>query len=95
MATTLIQNRKNKLKWLVVSTIPLLSVITAFGLIPQNNIPESFNSIQMVLLSSEPHISSATWYFWHTTHMKTGDTIADILLRLQIFDTASSTYLLT
>ncbi|MDO8207331.1 MAG: M23 family metallopeptidase [Gallionella sp.] len=93
---TLNQERKKKLRWFItVSTMPLLGVVTAFGLVPTSNLGLNTGKIaieQLALPNSAPADTVAAT-FWHTERLQRGDTVAELLLRLNIKDAAASDYL--
>ncbi len=93
---TLNQERKKKLRWFVtVSTMPLLGVVTAFGLVPASNLGLNTGKIaieQLALPNSAPADTIAAT-FWHTERLQRGDTVAELMLRLNIKDAAASDYL--
>ena len=90
------QDRKNKLRWFVtISTMPLLGVLTAFGLVPSSNLGLNNDKIfveQLALPGTAP-IAANTTTFWHTERIQPGDTVAELMQRLNIKDTAASNYL--
>lgn len=92
----LIQARKLKLRWFVtLSTLPLLAVVSAFGIIPQSEISFSFNQKvveEISLPAATPEIGNAN-LFWRSERIQRGDTIAELLRRLNIDDAAASNYL--
>jgi murein DD-endopeptidase MepM/ murein hydrolase activator NlpD len=90
------QERKKKLRWFVtLSSLPLLGVVTAFGLVPQSDL--GMVSSQVIaedialpnLVSSEVTSSA----FWRNERVLRGDTVAELLRRLSIEDSAASDYL--
>ncbi|MEI7457273.1 MAG: peptidoglycan DD-metalloendopeptidase family protein [Nitrosomonadales bacterium] len=90
------QERKKKLRWFItVSTMPLLGVVTAFGLVPANNL--GLNSgkvaIEQLALPSAAPADSPLATFWHTERLQRGDTVAELMQRLNIKDTVASNYL--
>lgn len=89
------QERKMKLRWLVtLSTMPLLGVVTAFGLVPQSKIglDNAQLTVQEIHLNIPPEqASSAT--FWRNERIQRGDTVAELLSRMNIDDAAASSYL--
>ncbi len=93
---TLNQERKKKLRWFVtMSTMPLLGVVTAFGLVPSNNLGLNTGKIaiqQLALPVATPGETVAT-AFWHTERVQRGDTVADLMQRLNIKDPSASDYL--
>lgn len=93
---TLNQERKKKLRWFVtMSTMPLLGVVTAFGLVPSNNLGLDTGKIaieQIALPAAVPN-ETTTATFWYTERVQSGDTVAELMQRLNINDTAASDYL--
>lgn len=92
----LTQARKLKLRWFVtLSTLPLLAVVSAFGIIPQSEIGFSFNQStveEIVLPFASKEVNNAE-IFWRSERIQRGDTIAEILRRLNIDDNSASQYL--
>ena len=92
----LIQARKLKLRWFVtLSTLPLLAVVSAFGIIPQSEISFSNNQKiveEFALPAATPEIDNTNVY-WRSERIQRGDTIAELLRRLNIDDIAASNYL--
>lgn len=90
------QERKKKLRWFItVSTMPLLGVITAFGLVPTSNLGLNTGKIaieQLALPGAAPAETAVTT-FWHTERLQRGDTVAELMQRLNIKDAAASDYL--
>lgn len=92
----LIQARKLKLRWFVtLSALPLLAVVSAFGIIPQSEINFSFNQhiTEEVVLPNPAADENKQEVFWRTERLQRGDTIAEILRRLNVDDMAASAYL--
>ena len=93
---TLTQARKLKLRWFVtISTLPLLAVVSAFGIIPQSEIGFAFNqnTIAEISLPLEAQKVDEKEIFWRTERVQRGDTIVELLRRLNITDEPSITYL--
>jgi len=89
------QERKKKLRWFVtLSTLPLLGVLTAFGLVPQSDLglPSSQVTIEDIDLPSANDAAAASSY-WHSERVQRGDTVAELLNRLNIEDAVASNYL--
>jgi len=89
------QERKKKLRWFVtLSTLPLLGVLTAFGLVPQSDLglPTAKVAIEEIALPQLDDVQ-AVISFWRNERVQRGDTVAELLSRLNIEDTAASTYL--
>ena len=92
----LTQARKLKLRWFVtLSTLPLLAVVSAFGIIPQNEISFTFNQkvAEEVTLPSAAQETTSGNIFWRTERVQRGDTVAELLRRLDVDDIAASNYL--
>lgn len=90
------QERKNKLRWFVtISTIPLLGVVTAFGLVPTSSFGRNSGklSIEEVALPTNAPTKTTSTTFWRTERTKSGDTVAELIQRLNIQDSAASDYL--
>ena len=87
---------KKKLRWFVtLSTMPLLGVITAFGLVPQSNLSLDSTKIaieEIVLPKIAPSVAKAA-SFWRSERVQRGDTAAELLRRLNVEDAAASDYL--
>jgi len=92
------QERKNKIRWFItLSTMPLLGVITAFGLVPNDNLGLNAGkiSLEQIALPGTATTESVATTFWHTERAQRGDTVADMVQRLNIKDQAASDYLRT
>ncbi|MDD2685353.1 MAG: peptidoglycan DD-metalloendopeptidase family protein [Gallionella sp.] len=92
------KERKMKLRWFVtLSTVPLLGVVTAFGLVPQSefNIDTNKLAVESVVLPKVTPTTSSITSFWHSERVKRGDTVTDVLRRLGVADNAASSYLRT
>jgi murein DD-endopeptidase MepM/ murein hydrolase activator NlpD len=91
------QERKNKIRWFItLSTMPLLGVVTAFGLVPSSNLGLNTGKIaieQIALPGSASTDAAAATTFWHTERAQSGDTVADLMQRLNINDAAASDFL--
>ncbi len=90
----MLENKK-KLRWFVaLSTLPLLGVVTAFGLVPQNDFDLSANkvAIEDVVLPKIPVVEVADSY-WRNERVQRGDTVDELMRRLSIEDTAAGDYL--
>jgi murein DD-endopeptidase MepM/ murein hydrolase activator NlpD len=87
---------RKKLRWFVaVSTLPLLAVLTAFGLVPQNELDLSSAkaAIEEIALPEAVDKKTVPETFWRNERVQRGDTVADLLRRLDIEDVAASEYL--
>ncbi len=97
---SLTQAHKLKLRWFVaLSTLPFLGVVTAFGISPQ---VDQFSAKTKIVVEeialpidlqegSEENTASAN--FWRNIHIQRGDTIAEILRRMNVEDSAAAQYL--
>ena len=91
----LIQERKKKLRWFVtLSTLPLLGVLTAFGLVPQSDLglPSTKIAIEEIILPKIDKLAPAS-SFWRNERVQRGDTVDELLSRLEISDATASKYL--
>lgn len=99
---TLTQERKLKLRWFVaLSSLPLLGVVTAFGISPQTDYsPASLKTVvEEITLpldaqdadkaTANPGIST----FWRNVYVQRGDTVAELLHRMSVEDKAAMEYL--
>jgi len=89
------QERKKKLRWFVtLSTLPLLGVLTAFGLVSQSDLGVSSAKIDItkVILSQLHEVTPAS-SFWRSERVQRGDTVDALLNRLEISDAVASKYL--
>ncbi len=92
----LTQARKLKLRWFVtLSALPLLAVISAFGIIPQSEISFTLNQkvVETISLPSPTQEVDNSGIFWRSERTQRGDTIAELLRRLNVDDIAASNYL--
>lgn len=92
------QERKIKLRWFVIlSTMPLLGVVTAFGLVPQSDLGLASTRVaieEIALPKAVPNVN-ATASFWRNERVQRGDTVDELLRRLNVEDAAASAYLRT
>ncbi len=93
---TLSHAHKMKLRWFVtLSSLPLLGVVTAFGIMPQtdaNSLGQTSIVEDIALPASSTVVGNATT-FWRNDRIQRGDTIAELLQRLNVDDPAASKYL--
>jgi murein DD-endopeptidase MepM/ murein hydrolase activator NlpD len=85
-----------KLRWFVtLSTLPLLGVVTAFGIMPQTDAVSIVQKtlIEDVALPSSASVAGNATTFWRNERIQRGDTIAELLRRLNVEDPAASDYL--
>lgn len=93
---TLSHAHKMKLRWFVtLSTLPLLGVVTAFGIMPQTDAVsrEQKTVFEDVALPSATAVAENATSFWRNERIQRGDTIAELLRRLNVEDQAASDYL--
>lgn len=92
------QERKSKLRWFItVSTMPLLGVVTAFGLVPESNLGLDTGkvAIEEIALPQVAVVETNTASFWRSDRVQRGDTVNELLRRLNVQDAAASTFLRT
>ncbi|MFZ3017456.1 MAG: M23 family metallopeptidase [Gallionella sp.] len=89
---------KMKLRWFVaLSTMPLLGVVTAFGLVPESELGLDIGKIAFEEIAL-PKVAPAAFtenHFWRNEKMQRGDTVAELLRRLNVSDSQASEYLRT
>ena len=86
-------DNKKKLRWFVtLSTLPLLGVVTAFGLVPQSNLDLTSTklAIEEITLPQVVLEESTTTSYWRNERVQRGDTVDELLHRLSIEDAAAS-----
>jgi murein DD-endopeptidase MepM/ murein hydrolase activator NlpD len=85
-----------KLRWFVtLSSIPLLGVVTAFGIMPQTDAITHAQQVQVediALPQAATALGNAST-FWHSERVQRGDTVAELLRRLNVDDPAASDFL--
>lgn len=89
---------KKMLRWFVaLSTLPLLGVVTAFGLVPENDfdLTSARVAIEQIALPKVAQPASTAANYWRDERVQRGDTVAELLARLSIDDVAASDYLRT
>jgi murein DD-endopeptidase MepM/ murein hydrolase activator NlpD len=92
------QERKKKLRWFVsISTIPLLSVVTAFGLVPHSEVSSQSNqivseAIELPVIAPSKVLATT---FSRSERVQRGDTVSELLRRLNVQDEAGSAFLRT
>ena len=87
---------KKKLRWFVaLSTLPLLGVVTAFGLVPQSDLDLTSTqvAIEEIALPKVTIDETAAASYWRNERVQRGDTVDELLRRLSIEDAAASAYL--
>ncbi|MFA6015542.1 MAG: M23 family metallopeptidase [Gallionellaceae bacterium] len=94
---TLLQAHKMKLRWFVtLSTVPLLGVVTAFGIMPQStfNSTQQATIVEQITLSIPDENTPNNAVFWRNERIQRGDTITELLRRLNVEDADATHYLL-
>ena len=93
---TLSHAHKMKLRWFVtLSTLPLLGVVTAFGLMQQTDAGSRAlkTVIEEITLPSTASVAASSTSFWRSERIQRGDTIAELLRRLNVEDPVASEFL--
>lgn len=93
---TLSHAHKMKLRWLVtLSSLPLLGVVTAFGIMPQTDALSKAQQtlIEDITLPFTAAVASNSTTFWRNERIQRGDTVAELLRRLNVEDQAASDFL--
>ncbi|MFA7300129.1 MAG: M23 family metallopeptidase [Sideroxydans sp.] len=85
-----------KLRWFVaLSTLPLLGVVAAFGIMPQQEsmpgIQHTFTANIELPPATETVTTSPT--YWHSEWVQRGDTVSELLRRLNVQDDAADNFL--
>jgi murein DD-endopeptidase MepM/ murein hydrolase activator NlpD len=92
----LTQERKLKLRWFVaMSSLPLLGVVTAFGIMPQaelNSAPLK-TVVEEVALPRVTLAAPSATTFWRNERVQRGDTVAELLRRMNVEDADANDYL--
>jgi murein DD-endopeptidase MepM/ murein hydrolase activator NlpD len=85
-----------KLRWFItLSTLPLLGVVTAFGIMQQTDAGsrELKTVIEEIALPSTASVAASSTSFWRSERIQRGDTIAELLRRLNVEDQVASEFL--
>jgi len=97
--TPQLQKRKLMLRWFVaLSSLPLLGIVAAFGIVPQQEIISParqvvVETITLPLDEAPPTTQGLKSLFWRTEYVQRGDTIDSLLQRMNVNDAAASQYL--
>jgi murein DD-endopeptidase MepM/ murein hydrolase activator NlpD len=86
-----------KLRWFVtLSTVPLLGVVTAFGIMPQTEFTTTAQKtiVEEIALPATVQTAATAATFWRNDRVQRGDTVAELLRRLNVEDSAATEYLL-
>jgi len=88
---------KKVLRWFVaLSTLPLLGVVTAFGLVPQGDFDltsATMVDIEEIALPKVNIDETPDASYWRDERLQQGDTVDELLRRLSIDDPVASDYL--
>ncbi len=87
---------RNKLRWLVAgSTLPMLGIVAAIAVAPQTTLDQTPQQMISESIEVTPAVaaSSAQGSFWRAERMQQGDSIARLLARLQVNDSAAEKFL--
>ena len=90
------RERKLKLRWFVaMSSLPLLGVITAFGIMPQTEIITAplKTVVEVIALPQVSPVTNSAAIFWRNERVQRGDTVAELLRRMNVEDAAASEFL--
>lgn len=93
---TFTRERKLKLRWFVtLSSLPLLGVVTAFGFVPQKDILSSpmKTVVAEIALPDTAQTVGSSAVFWRNERMQRGDTVTELLRRMNVQDEAAAEYL--
>jgi murein DD-endopeptidase MepM/ murein hydrolase activator NlpD len=86
---------KKKLRWFVaLSALPLLGVVTAFGLVPQNDFDLASNKVDIENIALPiVAVDKTAADYWRNERVQRGDTVDELLRRLNIEDPDAGEYL--
>jgi murein DD-endopeptidase MepM/ murein hydrolase activator NlpD len=87
---------KKKLRWFVaLSTLPLLGVVTSFGLVPQSDFILTSTAVEVrnIALPKDSTNVTPVASYWRDERVQRGDTVDELLRRLSVEDPAASEYL--
>lgn len=93
---TLLHAHKMKLRWFVtLSTLPLLGVVTAFGIMPQTDAISGaqHSSVEEIVLPTSAQEATAHTAFWRSDRVQRGDTVSELLRRMNVQDAAADAFL--
>lgn len=93
---SLLHAHKMKLRWFVaLSTLPLLGVVTAFGIMPQQDVALAIQrtfTTDLVLPPAAEAVETNPAY-WHSEQIQRGDTAGELLRRMEVQDDAADNFL--
>lgn len=93
---TLLHAHKMKLRWFItLSTLPLLGVVTAFGIMPQTASlsASKFSVTEHIELPASTAQVTQPSMFWRNDRVQRGDTIGELLRRVNVQDLVADEFL--
>ena len=93
---TLLHAHKMKLRWFItLSTLPLLGVVTAFGIMPQTAglTVSQYSVIENIVLPASTAQQPEASVFWRNDRVQRGDTVGELLRRVNVQDPAADEFL--
>ncbi|MDX8385430.1 MAG: peptidoglycan DD-metalloendopeptidase family protein [Gallionella sp.] len=91
-----VPHSRKKLRWFVaLSALPLLGVVTAFGLVPQDDLgfASANTTIENIALPATTPSTDTSTSYWRSERILRGDSAAKLFSRMNINDSAASDYL--
>lgn len=93
---TLLHAHKMKLRWFItLSTLPLLGVVTAFGIMPQTASlsASQFSVTEHIELPASTAQVTQPSVFWRNDRVQRGDTLGELLRRVNVQDLVADKFL--
>ena len=93
---SLLHAHKMKLRWFVaLSPLPLLGVVTAFGIMPQQDAAPGIQRTFTANLELPPVAEAIEIdpVYWHNEQIQRGDTVSELLRRLNVQDDTADNFL--
>ncbi len=93
---TLLHAHKMKLRWFVtLSTLPLLGVVTAFGIMPQTAglSASQYSVVENIELPANTENLATDSVYWRSDRVQRGDTVGELLRRVNVQDPAADEFL--
>jgi len=93
---SLLHAHKMKLRWFVaLSTLPLLGVVTAFGIMPQQDVALAIQRTFTADLALPPAAEAVETRptYWHSEQIQRGDSVSELLRRMEVQDDAADNFL--
>lgn len=86
----------NLRRYITWSGLPFLGMVAAFGAFPQSGTdPSKLKTVVDEIVLPQPATSGNATTFWHIDQTQTGDTVAELLHRLGVEDSAAEKFLRT